>query len=1408
MAFIGDVVVALRANTTQFTQTMKRADDRLQRFQRSILGAKTAIVGFAGAYGLQRVASGFLTTAASFEAMQIKLDTLTRGKGTETLEKINKWALEMPVNTQEAVAAFTTMQAMGLDPTIEKMETLVDVASIFGDEALGRVSLALGQMSSLGKINAQDLNQLAQVGINARKIIKEAFGMGYEEVQKAGIDIQEVIEAIWQGLDANFSGAARKSMTSWRGLWATFKSYLVEFQRQVMGAGVFDYIKEELGDINNRLKTAFHSGEMKRIALEWAVAIQTAMKRVVQAVKIVHLSITGIKVILREINRIKLNVQVSGLRADMNDAKRELMDFKDFQERVSQIEYEVKLATTGWDNESAKTFLEQALQTDDILQGIAKDIGLVPGTSKAWWEKYDIAGYIQRHKELQVKLKESKKEYELLTKKQLDNHTATEELAKQSMELVDAIADTNKEIAGLEENMKAQAKAATDAAEANKKLRRELEELDALGVGLNEFQPVAESKQEHWWSRGEASAMGVGLDETYLDDLEEQANEVQDIYTTLANNIRDVMADAFYDMARSGKISWESIADVAMRVGSQMLAEATVTYIQMAIQAEVSAMRQKAALASTGWGIALIAVGAVASSMIKSGAFGGGGPSKSEQQLDAMKELTRSIEDLTTELDHQIYMMGEHIHDWSEDMKKATDTLSANLRSFNSQRQKAYGGTSMNDVVGTNNPFQSSVLKLPWDNDRMKVLRTIISGEFNSWKNFFKEVYINAQEIIGEIRDMSMVLSPLATSYEREIAKTKDSFGNLADAAKDTMDDQKKNMEAIREFQTDMYILMQTSAASMVSKSDYRRMDQEGNWYYDEAAYMRAIQQAEENRQRLIDVYKKEIEALTGLLLSDDDLQELEDFLLKEEAFLREVEEKYRLKRADIIMDVDRYMMEVTGEAGALEQALWGVKDQFKQWIEMLEDAGASIELITEIEGNRAKALSAVAKGYFESLKTSIDDYRFSNVQDEWGLSEWTSYIQDLQDQMANLDETSENYYDDALTLAGKQWDALRAIEDLNREQIQELKSTYEAIGNLIYELKGGSLAPVQSFEFFADEYAKLMTDAMSPSATAEDVAAFEQFVPDFLDFMEAYTPNYQDLVESVVGDLESVQGNIDNLIDDLTIEEGLLWDIRTILDLKLQEIIDGIDGINWDNVVNDPPVEEPGDDDGIVDTMPVPDPYLPPDTGIPPIVETPDWIPDDGITIEKNTTAEAPTSYVNPFADYDLSPSGSGVPSPLTGLDAWEAQQNSYTPSGPGIDPGDAFGGIGAIGGRQAGGYMAPPRRQAGGYMAKNNLSNMAIKRAEGGFIGGHGIYEVGEKGGEWAMPTYEPERSAFLESTGMADQIREIIQEEGGGGAAGEPIVIENNLYIDGKYVGTIVGEQARKGNAAMLQPLRRSL
>ena len=262
-----------RQATKTFTAVNKRVDSLIGSF----FSLKTALAGA----GLSLIAKGFLDTAASVEKLKVSLDTITKGKGQATFDALNQWAIDMPINTQKAIETFINLKAMGLDPTLETMTTLVDTTSALGgsEETLASIARALGQITTKGKLSAEELMQLAEQGIPAYEILAQKFnltGKQLANIGNAGIDAKKAVTALVEGMAERFGGQAARMMTSWSGLMESFKAQVSEFQRQVMESGPFQVMKEGLKSFLDYFNTAQGKLDLAKWAHNLSIGILKA----------------------------------------------------------------------------------------------------------------------------------------------------------------------------------------------------------------------------------------------------------------------------------------------------------------------------------------------------------------------------------------------------------------------------------------------------------------------------------------------------------------------------------------------------------------------------------------------------------------------------------------------------------------------------------------------------------------------------------------------------------------------------------------------------------------------------------------------------------------------------------------------------------------------------------------------------------------------------------------------------------------------------------------------------------------------------------------------------------------------------------------------------------------------------
>jgi len=298
----------------------------------AVFSVKTLIMGlFAGILGKGIMA--FINLNAEFEKMKVTMDVLTKGQGEAWFNKLNQWALGMPVSMAEVSKAFITMQAYGLTPTIKMMENMINVASVLPESgrAITGIARAIGQIQAKGRLEGQELRQLAEWAVPGYeavytkifKKISERTGKAVSELKFTMIDAATANKAILETMEEHFGGAAKRIAQTWSGLTIRLTNYVKEFFRQIGESGGMQPLRDQLENIVNFFEKAFKSGEMQKatsfigetfsIIFEnlfnyfklgqtdiknWANVFTSALEKIIYAVTIFINTLSGIKFIL------------------------------------------------------------------------------------------------------------------------------------------------------------------------------------------------------------------------------------------------------------------------------------------------------------------------------------------------------------------------------------------------------------------------------------------------------------------------------------------------------------------------------------------------------------------------------------------------------------------------------------------------------------------------------------------------------------------------------------------------------------------------------------------------------------------------------------------------------------------------------------------------------------------------------------------------------------------------------------------------------------------------------------------------------------------------------------------------------------------------------------------------------
>lgn len=174
---------------------------------------------------VQRFSAELEVAQASFERL---LGSAERAKGF--IAVLEDFAALTPYTTQQTFEISRRMLAMGFAANSLKsvMTIITDATAALGggDLRLERIVLAIGQIKTNGKLAGQEIRQLGEAGIDARKILKEELGLTADQLMnigKLGIQGDVAVQAILTGLEKRFKGMNEVIANTTTGMLATIR---------------------------------------------------------------------------------------------------------------------------------------------------------------------------------------------------------------------------------------------------------------------------------------------------------------------------------------------------------------------------------------------------------------------------------------------------------------------------------------------------------------------------------------------------------------------------------------------------------------------------------------------------------------------------------------------------------------------------------------------------------------------------------------------------------------------------------------------------------------------------------------------------------------------------------------------------------------------------------------------------------------------------------------------------------------------------------------------------------------------------------------------------------------------------------------------------------------------------------
>ena len=241
----------------------------LTKIKNALFSIKSLVLAITAGMAAQQFVMKPIELADAYSGAQIGFSTLLGDtQGQQMMDKLDEFAKATPFNTSDVIANTQKMIAMGwqADNIIDDMRTISDAAAATGKgkEGLDRIVLALAQIRSKGKLSTEELNQLAEAGINAKRYLAEGlgYGSGDEALQKLSKDLEDgaiysdkAIQALMQGMQEYKGMMESTANETVEGLKSQIKdAFEIDIVRK-WGQGLQDGAKRGLGSVVELLDT-------------------------------------------------------------------------------------------------------------------------------------------------------------------------------------------------------------------------------------------------------------------------------------------------------------------------------------------------------------------------------------------------------------------------------------------------------------------------------------------------------------------------------------------------------------------------------------------------------------------------------------------------------------------------------------------------------------------------------------------------------------------------------------------------------------------------------------------------------------------------------------------------------------------------------------------------------------------------------------------------------------------------------------------------------------------------------------------------------------------------------------------------------------------------------------------------
>lgn len=235
----------------------------LTKLKNMLFSIKSLVLAITAGMAAKQFVTNPVNLADAYSSAKIGFSTLLgESQGQQMMNDLDAFAKATPFKSSEVISQTQRMLAMGWDAKdiITDMETIGDAAAATGKGEMGlqQIVTALSQIKTKGRLSTEELNQLAEAGISAKRYIAEGlgYGSGDEGIAKMTKDLEngaiasgEALQALLGGMKEYQGMMEQTANETVRGLWSQIEdTFEINIARR-WGQGLQDGFKKSFGSI-------------------------------------------------------------------------------------------------------------------------------------------------------------------------------------------------------------------------------------------------------------------------------------------------------------------------------------------------------------------------------------------------------------------------------------------------------------------------------------------------------------------------------------------------------------------------------------------------------------------------------------------------------------------------------------------------------------------------------------------------------------------------------------------------------------------------------------------------------------------------------------------------------------------------------------------------------------------------------------------------------------------------------------------------------------------------------------------------------------------------------------------------------------------------------------------------------